>query len=706
MIERLYKQLQSFTTAIVGLSLLSAVGISIGFYHTTHEPAAIVPVAKIERVQEEKDKFKLGFEEHALPFIQEFCVDCHAGEDGEAGVDLELVEDFDSLVQNVDLWGRVYSEVSDQNMPPSDADQPTRRQREKLKQWIRSTVRAKIPIPMTPARRMNRIEFENSVRDLLKFKRSLFPNPANIVLFDRYFDPASKKMPPAVVAASHFNWAHVLPGLAGVSTVPVDPPVEHGYSNDYRSLSLSPLLMEKYFEVADSVVNSPAFRRSIDVWDELFAIDESNSDDDQTSVARKRLFILLRRAFRRHVNEDDVAMYLELFKKEKDSGKTFSESMRTVVSAVLVSPNFLFRDDYAPSISQAKKHNDFAMASRLSYFLWASIPDEELLELASAGQLRKKAVLRVQVKRMLSDKRCKSLATDFGMQWLKVQKVSSAMPDKDKYERYYRRRFPPPGISMVIEQLLLFETIMIEDRDIVEFINADYAYLNRHLMQWYQLQPVKLVDYLPRRDDFEDFVRIKWPNEHRGGVISSGAMLVSTSTSTRTSPVYRGAWILDVILNRPPPPPPADVPAIDDIHDGRAKPLNIRQRLDQHREDPACAGCHDRIDPLGYAMENFDPIAKFRKQYENDEAVDTRGTLFGDSYSGSARFKRVLVKHKDKFVRGFVEHVMTYALGRPLTVADMPEIERITVEVLKQDCRFSSVITEVVLSKQFRASIE
>ena len=464
------------------------------------------------------------YEKHVLPFLQDYCLDCHAGEDGEGGVNLELLEQLQTTKENLDLLGRVFGEVSDLRMPPDDADQPDQEERQYLNSWIRETVRKNTKIESTPARRLNRIEYENSVRDLLKFNRNVFSNPANILLFDSYFQPHLQKMPKAIIAASFFDWGHVGPGMKGVSTLPIDPPVEHGYNNDYRSLSISPLLMENYLEVADSIVKSPAFPRAAEVWDELFVFEESATVEQNRELTSERLKKFLPRVFRRPIQDIDVEIFLKLFDEGVAKSGSCTEAMKTVMSGILVSPSFIFRDDYAPSLSQSARHNDFAMASRLSYFIWASTPDDELLSLAEEGKLRDPKILKHQVKRMLADKKCKSLATDFGMQWLKVKKVNSAQPDKDQFPKYYQKRYPPPGVSMTIEQLLLFETVLVEDRSIIDFINADYGYLNRHLMHWYGLKPNELLKFMPHKQDAEDFIRIKWPNKHRGGVVSSGAL--------------------------------------------------------------------------------------------------------------------------------------------------------------------------------------
>ena len=220
---------------------------------------------------------------------------------------------------------------------------------------------------------------------------------------------------------------------------------------------------------------------------------------------------------------------------------------------------------------------------------------------------------------------------------------------------------------MMIEQLLFFETIMVENRSILEFIKSDFGYLNRQLMDWYEVDIEKSLGYSPPLESFEDFYRVKWNNGHRGGVISAGATLVATSTTMRTSPVYRGAWVLDVIFNSPPPPAPPNVDPLEDEKDKKSrKRLNVRDKLEEHRLDAACASCHARIDPLGFALESFDAVGRWRKNYKNGDKIDASGEIDGNEFVGPARFKNVIARENSRFVKAFVEHTMKYALGRQL----------------------------------------
>lgn len=249
---------------------------------------------------------------------------------------------------------------------------------------------------------------------------------------------------------------------------------------------------------------------------------------------------------------------------------------------------------------------------------------------------------------------------------------------------------------MAIEQMLLFETIMVENRSVLEFIDTDIGYVNRLLADWYGLDTVKLIGYTPDINDLEDFFRITWPDRKRGGIISAGATLVSTSVTDRTSPVYRGAWLLDVVLNRPPPPPPADAPPLQGTPDAK-KPVNIRERLEVHRRNPNCASCHDKIDPPGFALEQFDTVGQWRSTYRDGVAVDSTGYWSGRPIDGVIELKQAILSDRTTFARAFIEHLLEYSLGRSLDARDGEMIEYLTGTTGRQDFRFGSIVEEVAL---------
>ncbi|MDA7858257.1 DUF1592 domain-containing protein [Mariniblastus sp.] len=661
------------------------------------------------------------FDRIGKPFLDNYCLDCHDGVDGEGGVDLSIFQTSDDVNGSLSLWGNVLRQVESGRMPPEGNSRPSIEEVSKLSGWLMDAVSNRFhPEPESGRiRRLNRAEYENTIRDLFRVPRSCFNNNSKIIQTNDYFQPATGKMPRYVLAVSCFwNSRERYSDLPGVSTLPVDPPVEHGFANDQSSLSLSPLLMESYLEISNSLLNNDEFAQLSNLWQAMFLAKNGESENDSIQRAEERLASFLPRAFRRGVSKEEANVYLNLFQGEFQQNKSYTSSMITTVSAILISPNFLFRQEFLPVSDGlgdkpiAKRdfelERNFKMANRLSYFLWGSMPDDELFQAAKERRLLTNKQLRYQVNRMLDDPKSKSLATEFGMQWLKVQDVASVLPDKTLYPQYYVKsnQRPPPAISMMIEQLLFFESVMVENRRITEFIASEYAYLNRQLMDWYAVEPEQVLGYSPPIDRFEDFFRIKWPNGHRGGVLSSGAMLISTSTTTRTSPVYRGAWILDVIYNSPPPPAPADVPPLEAAAGEVSVDLTVREKLASHRENEACATCHNVIDPPGFAFEMFDAVGKWRSSYANGKKVDSSGELRGDAFVGSERFKNVVLRDKPRFVRAFVEHTMKYALGRQLDFVDQPDIRQVADLVAKQDFRFRAVITEVVLSGLFRKHLE
>ncbi len=646
------------------------------------------------------------FDEITRPFLENYCLNCHSGDDAEADLDLASFDSQVAVNADLETWAEVIEAIDDQYMPPSDEAQPETAEVDRLKDWYQQTLsdsgRTENLVPWM--RRLNRIEYENTVRDLLRIDGDIFTNPGKVLLVDDYFQPATGRMPRYVLAISHFSYIPKRPPLLdGVGDVPVDPPVEHGFSNDYTGLSLSPMQVERYFELANSILDSPNLEYICDLWESMFLPGDTTGYDQQVARARARLVLFLPRAFRRSINAEELDRFVKLFGAELRTTGSYTVAMKSTVAAVLVSPSFLFRRDFAADSFNEHSVDQFALASRLSYFLWATMPDDELFQAAREGRLGTREGLLQQTRRMVQDKRIKSLSTDFGMQWLKVSSVTSARPDRDIYPHYYESTQTNPGVSMMIEQLLFFETIMIEDRDILEFVDADWSYLNRHLMDWYGLNPRQVAGYTPDRANFEDFFRIRWPNKHRGGVITSGATLLSTSATYRTSPVYRGAWVMGVIFNQPPPPPPAAVPTLEEAGQDAPQPLNLREKLAVHREDATCAVCHDRMDPLGFALEKFDPVARFRGQYEDGSEIDCRGEIYDEAYDGAAQFKAVISRNPDQFITGFVEHMLKYALGRQLEIADETDIRHIVETVINRDRRFSAVVEGIVTSDLFRS---
>ena len=646
------------------------------------------------------------FQRIAIPFLSKHCLRCHTGSNAQAGFDLAKFDSQEAVDADPEAWKMIIEAVDNQYMPPADETQPAATQTQLLKDWyLKCLARSGKHAGVIPRmRRLNQTEYENTVSDLLQIRGDLFANASSILLVDDYFQPEKQKMPRYVLAMTHFSYLQKRPPLlSGLPDIPNDPPVEHGFSNDHTSLSFSPLQAERYMELANAILTSEQLPRICGSWESLFLPREIDNDlSQQKATAKLRLRTFLSRAFRRPAKDTEIVRYSNLFNSHLDRCGSHANAMTATVSAILASPLFLFRQDFSAGSFDKNSVDPYAMANRLSYFLWASMPDEELLQAARDGRLNRPSGLAEQVRRMMRDKRIKSLATDFGMQWLKLASVNSVRPDRDLFPEFYAAKVYTPAISMKVEQLLFFETVMVEDRNIMEFIDADWGYVNRHLMDWYQLNPSEVLGFTPERPDIEDFFRIKWSDPKQGGVITAGATLVSTSATTRTSPVYRGAWILDVIFNRPPPPPPADVPALEDAAKQADHPLNVRERLERHRVDPNCALCHDKMDPLGFALENFDAVGRFRQSYPNGEPIDAKGTVFDEQFDGATHLKAIISRNERQFVQGFTEHMLKYALGRRLELSDQSEVKRIVDAVIRRGKNFSAVVEEIILSDLFR----
>ena len=634
-----------------------------------------------------------------------YCAQCHGN--GESEGDFELKDLMfesgnDSARQHWEAVGRA---ISDRDMPPEDAEQPTDVEREQILAWVKKA--AAVPGKPPVVRRMNRVEYENTIRDLFEISRDAFANPDKILRIDEYFKPSSKKLPRYVFAVSHYAFPdRQRPELLEVSTPPPDLPAEHGFTNDVSSLQFSPLLAEKYIQLSREIVDSPTLRTVSGLWP-MFVEPAGNATPEKLeSAAASQLRKFLSRAFRRPASDEEVAEYLALFEREFDASGQYAAAMKSTIASILISPKFLFlyQNPEQDSWTESQRQSYFN-ASRLSYFLWASMPDEPLLEAAKRGEVYSAQQVRQQARRMMLDRRVKSLATDFGMQWLKVNRLPSSQPDPEKYVKFYGRKKQPIGIAMMIEQLLLFEAILVEDRSILDFVHADFAYMNRDLLMWYGYRPGEYLGFEPPHASPEDFFRIQFPQNHsRGGAITSGATLVLTSTSLRTSPVFRGVWIAETIFNKPPPPPPVNVPALEKIESGdSAKPLNVREKLAIHRDNPACNSCHAKIDPLGFGLEQFDPVGKIRRTYDNGERVESAGEIDGHKYQHAVGMKKLILAKKHLFVRAFVKHLLRYAVNRELTLADDEDIDHITESVLQGDCRFHSVVDHIISSKTFQA---
>jgi len=409
---------------------------------------------------------------------------------------------------------------------------------------------------------------------------------------------------------------------------------------------------------------------------------------DELPCARKILSTLARRAYRRPVTDADMETLLTFYQSGRNHGN-FDAGIENALRLILASPKFLFRAEPDPprmAAGTVYHVNDMDLASRLSFFLWSSIPDDQLLKVAEQGKLRDPAVLDQQVRRMLADKRAESLVNNFAEQWLFLRNVQSLAPDEATFPNFddnLRQAFKR-------ETELFFQSIVNEDRSVLDLLTADYTYVNEPLAKLYGIPDV----YGSR------FRRVSIPNEARRGLLGQGSILSVTSYPTRTSPVLRGKWIMENIMGSPPPAPPPNVPALKDQAQG-GKVLSIRQLMEEHRKNPPCSTCHKVMDPLGFALENFNGIGEYRTK-DASGPIDASGQLAdGSKIDGIIGLRTALMKHPDYFVNTLTEKLLTYALGRPLEYYDMPVVRKIVTDSSHNDYRFSSLIMGIVKSTPF-----
>jgi hypothetical protein len=586
------------------------------------------------------------FPKEIRPVLDQYCAKCHGPLKMKGGVNFAPFTNTVSVYRDPALWHKAEAKVSAGEMPPEGKPQPSAAQRTNLVHWIDARLKDldEGRLPRDPGRvlihRLSRTEYNCTIRDLF-----------------------------------------------GVDSKPADKfPSEGGggggFDNNADTLFIPPILMERYLAAASEVLDQSSH-------DTIF-FTKSGFLTSERMAARKIIEHFAFLAFRRPVESDEVERYAGLYDRARQGGKSYEPAVKMALAAMLVSPNFLFRIEHDQDGAEPFRINDYELASRLSYFLWSSMPDQELFQLAANHRLHEPKVLDEQVRRLVRDPKSKIFTDNFAGQWLRVRELkSSAQPDPGKFPEYT----PALRDAMYREVVEFFDDIVRSDRNLLEILSANYTYANEDLAKLYGLDGVK----------GEAMRRITLPDENRGGVLGMSAMLTLTSYPLRTSPVLRGKWVLEQVLGTPPPPPPPLVKSLPP-NDTPVNGLSLRERLERHRDNPDCAGCHQRMDPLGFALENFDAIGRWRTQI-GDQPVDCRGVLpDGEKFEGPAELKKVLLqdKHKDDFVRNLTEKMLAYALGRGLEYYDVPTVREISQTVARNDYRSSVLIAEIVKSYPFQ----
>ncbi|MBO0799017.1 MAG: DUF1592 domain-containing protein, partial [Blastocatellia bacterium] len=413
------------------------------------------------------------------------------------------------------------------------------------------------------------------------------------------------------------------------------------------------------------------------------------SEKEEAPCARKILESLTRRAFRRPVTDADINPLLAFYERGRSAGD-FDYGIQCAIEAMLVSPDFLFRIEHDPREAAGSVYhlNDFDLASRLSFFLWSSIPDDQLLNLAEQGKLSDPAVLQQQVNRMLDDPRSQAFISNFGGQWLTLRNLELVRPDPESFPTF------DEGLRQAFrrETELFFESILRENRSIFDLIDANYTFLNQRLAEHYDIKGIY----------GSQFRRVTLNDPNRGGLLGQGSILTVTSYPNRTSIVLRGKWVLENLLGAPPPPPPPDIPDLKP-HGKDGRQLTMREQMEAHRVNPVCASCHVRMDPIGFSLENYDGTGKWRSK-DAGVAIDASGKMpDGTKFSGPQGLKKLLLAgHRDEFATTVTEKLLTYALGRGLEAYDKPSVRAIMKEAAQDDYRLPALITAIIKSRPFQ----
>jgi hypothetical protein len=418
------------------------------------------------------------------------------------------------------------------------------------------------------------------------------------------------------------------------------------------------------------------------------------SGKDELTCARQILTTLVRRAYRRPETPNDIELMLTFFQKGRNKSGSFEGGIESALQLILASPEFLVRFESDPeklADGAVYKVSDVALASRLSFFLWSSMPDDELLDVAAKGNLSKPAVLKAQMQRMLRDPKSIALIDNFAEQWLFLRNLKTAAPDLDAFPDFDDNLRQ----AMREETRLLLETIIREDRSVMDLMNADYTFVNERLARHYGIPNIY----------GSQFRKVTITDEARRGLLGQASILTVTSYPNRTSPVQRGKWILTNILGVPPTPPPPNVPPLK-ANAEDAKPLSLRERMEMHRSNSVCAGCHKVMDPVGFALENFDATGRWRVS-DSGSSIDPSGVMFdGAKIDSPAGLRKALTKRPEIFVGVMTEKMLTYALGRGLESYDMPAVRRIVNNAAKQDFKFSTLVAGIVDSTPFQMKVK
>lgn len=607
-----------------------------------------------------------------IPILDKKCYGCHNTNKEKGGVNLENYKEKDRLISDGQLWLKVVDQIKTREMPPKAEGALSEKDFTTLVDGINSilqtSLQEKNPGRVT-IRRLSHSEYHYTILDLMG------------VDFD---------------ARNYF---------------PSDGSGGGGFDNQGGALFFTPLKLERYYDAADSIVklvykDDVLWKKIVPVayrqtWYEklinwvksLFSSDYQMVNSPE-SAAEEVIVHFASKAYRRFLKDNEKEKLLGLFnniyaKKDSiDQTRRFNESVAETIKTVLISPNFLYRVEEEPEKMGAYPLSDFEVASRLSYFLWTSMPDQELFNLAYNGKLHDTTVLEAQVRRMLADTKAKRFAETFSTQWLGISKLIDNQPlaDPEKYPEFDM----PLRLALYRETVEYFYYVLTRSKNMMELINSNYTFTNKRLSDYYNVQG----------GNGEEFRKTILTDSSRGGVLGMGSVLVTTSFPLRTSPVTRGKWVMEQLLGISPPPPPPVVAELTEDPVAHSE-VGLKKLLLKHRSNPACFSCHQKMDPLGLGLENFDPIGKWRDTY-GKAPVDATGVMQdGSTFEGPHELKMLLMKEKEKIARNFSTKMLSYALGRSTLFTDEPALQKLDAALLDNNFNPELFLVELVKSYPF-----
>ncbi|MGV3483399.1 MAG: DUF1592 domain-containing protein [Planctomycetaceae bacterium] len=628
-------------------------------------PGGLAPALGAEDDKATKS-WEQKFDQEILPIVRDRCLECHSGDEPDGGFDIAAFSSGELVTKKIDLWDEVGKRVRLREMPPEGSPQLNDEQKSKFHRWLdqrpQQDLCSQLATDETQAwyrgyvmsRRLTRTEYLNAIGDLVGI-------PAD-------------------------------PDLE----IPSDGSGGEGFDTNGDSLFTSAIHIEQYVAIASKAIDT-VIAASGDDGDpkaaqlqaarETLLVSRPGDALSEVDAAKAVVKSFARRAWRRPVHDDEVTRLMSLYEATRTRGATWDQAVGEPLKAILVSPNFLFVVESETPEGGVQRLTPHQLATRLALFIWSSVPDDELLSHADNGTLDTNEQVVAQVRRMLADPKAQALGENFGMQWLGLASfLTTVRPDQEVYPEYSESL----SRDLHHEAVRLISNVFREDRSLLDLIDSNYVEVNGALAQHYQLD-------LPPDAPWQT---LETQDRRRGGVVTLGAALMTASYPRRTSPVLRGRWVLEQVLGSQVPPPPPNVPALEDAKVEKA--MTLRERLEVHRQNPDCASCHNRMDPLGFGLENFDGLGRWRET-DAGLAIDSSGKLpSGETFEGPEQLKQILLKRAGEFERHFVKKLLGFALGRDLNKFDDCVIKDCLERLKAEEHRASAVIETIAVSYPFQ----